>query len=270
LACRETRGLPPFHLDAAFELQYQPAHIAGVMPGFRILPLRPAVFRFEITDGRVCQYEGDRTVKRKVVLVAGIAALAVGLYFGSRVGAKTDSFPAAPAAQTRVAVMNMAKIASDYKRTAVLRKAIEEDTVVFEKKLKDIQVKMQAYKEMPTDPKAAEDVQKQLLSLKHQGEDITAERNRVITEKSTEGEKSIYKDIKAAVEVFAHSRNIDLVLFYNDVTDPAIEYSPQALQKRIVTSGMPIYTSQGTDVTVEVTHVLNWNWDQKNGKGSGN
>lgn len=209
-------------------------------------------------------------MKRKVVLVAGIAALAVGLYVGSRVGVgATDTPAAAPAGQTRVAVMNMARVAQEYEKTAVLRKAIETDTADYEKQLKDIQAKMQKFNPMPTDPKLAEDAQKQLLALKHQGEDITAERNRIITEKSTQGEKTIYKDIKAAVEVFAHSRNIDLVLFYNDVTDPAIEYSPQALQKRIVTSGMPIYTSQGTDISAEVTHVLNWNFKNNAGKGSG-
>jgi Skp family chaperone for outer membrane proteins len=218
--------------------------------------------------GRVCRDKGDRTVKRKVILVAGMAALAIGLYVGARLSAD----PAAPAtsvSQCRVAVMNMQKVANDYMKTAVLRKQIEAMNSDYDKKLQDIQKEMQKLTPLPSNPKDAETAQKTLVDLKRRGEDLTAERNKVLGEKYSEGEKAIYKDIEAAVQVFARSRSIDLVFYYNDVPDEAQKYTPQALQKRIGSSGMPIYTSQGTDVTGEVVHVLNWNYTEQQKKGGG-
>ncbi len=206
-------------------------------------------------------------MKRKVILVAGMAALAIGLYVGARLSAVD---PAAPASQSRVTVMNMQKVANDYEKTAVLRKQIETKNSEYDKKLQDIQKEMQKYTPLPSNPQDAEKAQKVLVELKRHGEDLTAERNKVLGEQYAEGEKAIYKDIEAAVQVFAHSRNIDLVFYYNDIPDEAKKYDPQSLQKRIGSSGMPIFTSPGTEITAEVVHVLNWNYrEQLKKSGSG-
>lgn len=212
-------------------------------------------------------------MKRKVVLVAGMAALAIGLYVGARVSA-VDSQPAPASGGTRIAVMNMQKVANEYLKTTDLKKRLEADGAVFDKELKEIQNEMQRYNPLPTDPAKAEDAQKQLTALRRKAEDKQNEGKKVMAEKYTEGEKVIFKDIEAAVQVYAHSRNIDLVMFYNDVDakDDAQRYSAQAMTRRLGSSGMPIYSSAGTDISAEVVHVLNWNYQNNPAnapKGSG-
>ncbi len=154
--------------------------------------------------------------------------------------------------RNRVAVFNLTRVANEYDRTAKLRREIERENETFDKKIKKMQEELNALKEGDDDQ-----VAKEILELKRRIEDTTAERNKVLGKKYCDGEKMIYKEIEAAVETFAHEQGIDIVLFYNDAPDPAMKYDEKAIQKRIGTTGFPMYTAPGVDITDEIVRILN-------------
>jgi Skp family chaperone for outer membrane proteins len=158
--------------------------------------------------------------------------------------------------------MNMQKVAAEYTRTGVLRKDIEKMATDLDEPIKKLQAQAQPLTQPASNAQDAEDKQKKLVSLRRQIEDMTNDAKKKLTEKTAQGEQDIYKDIEAAVYALSRDRGIDLVLYYNDVTDAAMKYNAQALTKRISTSGMPIYTGQGTEITDQVVRVLNFNWER--------
>jgi Skp family chaperone for outer membrane proteins len=208
-------------------------------------------------------------VKRKVVLVAGLAALAVGLYVGTRVTAKTNETPAAPSGQTRVAVMNMSMVAEEYTRTNVIKQELTKLGAQLETPLKQLQKDLQTATTPTANPTEAEANAKKARDLRRQLEDQSNDAKKTMTDRTQEGEQAIYKDIEAAVAAFAKSRNIDLVLCYNDVSDAAQKYNAGVLQKRIAASGMPIYAPGSTEISKDIAHVLNYNWELNHPKVAG-
>jgi Skp family chaperone for outer membrane proteins len=182
---------------------------------------------------------------------------------GAKDGLPLPGEPEKKKGATRVAVVNLQKVATDYVRTAELKKQIERDAKEYEDAIKEIQTAIKKYEEAPDDTEEHDKAVLEIRKLKRQGQEKVEERNEKLARKYAEGEKAIYKDIEAAVQVFARRWSIDLVLSYNDVPDSEMKYSPQALQKRIGTSGMPIYAGPDVDITTDVIHVLNWGAQQR-------
>jgi Skp family chaperone for outer membrane proteins len=158
----------------------------------------------------------------------------------------------------RVAVLNLQKVATEYHRTTELKKQIEQEAKDCDDAIKQIQKDIKKYEEVPDDTEEHDKAVLEIRKLKRLGQEKVEERNEKLARKFAEGEKAIYKDIEAVVGEVARKRGIDLVVSYNDVPDEELKYSPQVLQKRIGTSGMPIYAGPDVDISNVVIHVLNW------------
>jgi Skp family chaperone for outer membrane proteins len=198
-------------------------------------------------------------------LVAGIAALVAGLYIGSRLTAQQGSGAAAPQPQTRVAVMNLPKVIKDYHKTVKQEDEIKQEAQKYEPVLKELSTKINNLKSTPiSDPVKVAAAKEELKKLERDMADRTEERNSKIQAKSTEAMQTLYKDVEGAVSALARSRNIELVFFYNDAIDPNSKYNPEVLRMKVGSSGMPIYTAPGLEITAEVVNVLNYNYDRLN------
>jgi Skp family chaperone for outer membrane proteins len=150
--------------------------------------------------------------------------------------------------------MNMGRVLTNYHRVSDSVIKIEQEKKNIEAELAEIRKKIEGNEPLPTEPEAREQAEKELKSLRELAEAVEG-RNKLLQKKSEQDRQSIFKDVEAAVQVFARARNIDLVIYYNDASAKS---DAIRLQQRIATSGMPIYSAPEVDITNYVLHVLNW------------
>src|SRR5271166_4429060 len=86
--------------------------------------------------------QGERKVKRTVTIVAGIAALALVAYFGSRLWAQAPGAAAAAPAQTRVAVINLLQVIKNYNKAKFYETELEETLKPFRNKAEKLKSDM--------------------------------------------------------------------------------------------------------------------------------
>src|SRR5262249_55586576 len=106
---------------------------------------------------------GDRTVKRTVGLLAGLAALGVGGYVGSRLGGQTPSTPrprqAAAPAQIRIALINFPQVIQSYQKFKLYQDELKKVVDGYQKQddqLRDQMLKGKTILEDTKNPPAAQ------------------------------------------------------------------------------------------------------------------
>jgi Skp family chaperone for outer membrane proteins len=207
-------------------------------------------------------------VKRKVALVAGIAALLGGLIVGARLTAQAQQTPvAAPAAPlaTRVRVMNLPKAIKDYEKFTMQQNEIKAELQKLDEPMKKLQAEIQTEMQGPfTNAQAREAAENDVGHKKLQLQGMNADREKAIAKKTAAAMETLFKDVEGAVLALSRARGYEMVLYYNDALDAAEKYNPQVLNVKLSASGMPIYTAPGLDITAEVVQVLNFNLHRDN------
>lgn len=209
-------------------------------------------------------------MKRTVAIMAGVATLAMGYYVGSRVWAQQPAAgqPAAPAPVTRIAVVNLNQIIKGYDKTTKLQeefkgafKSFEDD---IQKMTKDME-KMQAdYRNPATTAPQKEALEASLKKLQRDIQDRKEDAQKKLSDKELSMMANLYRDVEAYVQLVAKSRQIELVLHYNDAYNPSDMYSPMNINRKLTTLAcMPIYAAPGIDISKEVIDGLNWNNKQR-------
>src|ERR1051326_1945446 len=192
---------------------------------------------------------------------------------------------------TKVAVMNMSKVIEGYRRVADQMRELDEQKKRCELEVAEVQRKIDTYCDLPQDPEElaqAEQEVKILCELRDKIED----RNKFLDKKIEHNRAQVFSDVQAAAAVFARSRNIALVVYYNDAGEPQpksleaqlrtigqscwggcsasgdLACTPVSLRVRMAACGMPIYAGPKIDITSEVIRVLNYNYEMKRPKES--
>jgi Skp family chaperone for outer membrane proteins len=79
----------------------------------------------------------------------------------------------------------------------------------------------------------------------------------------------IYKEVEDAVNLYARSNNLELVLFYNDAITAEDYYHPANLQRKLTQPAavMPIFVTPGMDISNQVVNNLNAKYASAAGAG---
>ena len=208
-------------------------------------------------------------MKRTIGILAGMATLGMGVYLGSQVFAQqgvggrpaTSSEPL----RTRIAVVNLVQVLKKYSKfqtcDAELKKQISEAKTTLDPLEKQIRA-LQAKAQLPDTPAAdRETIKRDLERLTLQYKEKAEDADKAFMKRSGELAVQIYHDVEDAVDLFAKSNAIELVLMYNDALKSQRDeyYSPPYVQQRLKMPNafMPIYVDSRMDITDAITQMLN-------------
>jgi Skp family chaperone for outer membrane proteins len=202
--------------------------------------------------------------------------LALGLagYLGSHLRAQqAGNAPAAPAftePRTRIALINLAYVIKNYKKTETFQTEIKAEFKSYEGRAQANQTKLEQLakhaNEPGTTPQQREADQAEGTKLKREIEDLNNEAKKIIGKKNDEQMVILYREIQDAAQRYAVAHNYDLVLHYIDAVTQADYYSPGAIARKLQSSAcMPMYQAPGLDISREVVMALNASYQRNAG-----
>lgn len=216
-------------------------------------------------------------MKRNVGILTGVAAL--GAMALGQVSAHAQVPPQQPIQQTtatmpanapvamqqplrtRVAMVNLAHVVKNYQKFQNLQREFEETYKTFDKQLESkrqllVQYQAEAQK-VQADTAAREQWERKMRDLQREMQDMGEEAKKQLSKKQGDQVVIIYKEIEEAVQVYARSKDIELVLHYNDM-QPSDLYSPMNVSRKLgLGAAFPIYAAPGMDITNDITTMLN-------------
>ena len=209
-------------------------------------------------------------MKRTIGILVALAALGIGAYLGSQVFAQQGGTGSRPAAsseplRTRIAVVNVVQVLKKYSKYMTTQaefqkqsEAAKETLAPLENKIRALQAKAQ----LPDTNAADRDgIKRELEHLQIQYRDKAEDADKTLTKRAAELSVQFYKEVEGAIEVFAKSNAIELVLMYNDAlkSNPTEFYNPGMVNRRmtIVSAFMPIYVDPRMDITDAIGLMLN-------------
>jgi Skp family chaperone for outer membrane proteins len=201
-------------------------------------------------------------VKRTILLLTGLLALAAAAYVGGRLRAQTTGAAPAPEPRTRIALINLLFVLEKYERGKALNEEMKLVAKPFQEK---DQLKVAERDKMvkeAQDPKCTaerrEQLEKDVRQIERQRQDNKAEYDAAMNKKSDESLKILYMEVQDAVTRYAQAHNFELVLHFNDATTRERYYSgPFIRGKMQPTVCMPLYAARGMDISEQVVNDLN-------------
>jgi Skp family chaperone for outer membrane proteins len=208
-------------------------------------------------------------VKRTFGILAGLATLGIGAYLGSQVfaqqGAGNRPAGSSEPLRTRIAVVNVVQVLKKYSKfqssDLEIKNQIQQTKAALEPLEKQIRER-QAKAQLPeTSPAERDNIKRDLERLTLQYKEKAEDADKALTKRSGELAVQIFHELEDAVDMFARSNAIELVLMYNDAlkSNPTEYYSPAIIQRKmnIVGPFMPMYVDPRMDITEPITTMLN-------------
>ena len=219
-------------------------------------------------------------MKRTIGILAGLATLGMSVCLGSQAYAQNGagSRPATPSEplRTRIAVVNLVQVLKDYKKfqssEAELKGMIEQIKKELEPLRAEI-LRLQSTGQAPGTTAADRDrIERELKQKTLDFQNKEEEKGKVVSKRQGELAVQIYHEVEDAVDLFARSNAIELVLMYNDAKKsvPAEFYNAANVQRKMVIAGpfMPIYIDPRMDITDAIIQMLNRRVAAYNGSGN--
>jgi Skp family chaperone for outer membrane proteins len=199
-------------------------------------------------------------VKRKFTLYAGIAALVVAAYVGSRLRAQGTTGGRAPTLQTKVAVVNLPLVIKQYKKYQNYEKELETFAKGFQAQEEQIKGKANIAK---TDTKIPQEEKEQKLKeFQRQLEDLSMQFKKEFSKKQEMQLVTLYQEVEDMVKRVAVSNNFEMVLQYSDAIDAKDKNNPMIIQRKVLGGVcVPMYAAPGLDISELVYKNLNWYYD---------
>jgi Skp family chaperone for outer membrane proteins len=209
-------------------------------------------------------------VKRTIGILAGMATLGIGVYLGSQVfaqqpGGGNRTTTSSEPLRTRIAVVNLVQVLKKYSKfqtcDAELKQQISKAKTELDPLEKQIRA-LQAKAQLPETPIAEkENIKRELERLTLQYREKAEDADKAFMKRSGELAVQIYHEVEDAVDLFAKSNAIELVLMYNDALKSQRDefYSPPYVQQRLKMPNafMPMYVDPRMDITDAITQMLN-------------
>lgn len=206
-------------------------------------------------------------MKRTWVILASVAALAIGVYVTGHSWAQNQPQYAGqtPTAgpRTRIALINLTAVIRNYNKyknaTANMKRNIEAVQETLKTKRKAILDKQAAAQQAGLTPEQKEQIGRELRAMERDFEDASADFKQRLQKEEMDVLVQVYHEVEDVVKRYAVNYDIDLVMHYSDV--PAEEAnSPAAVARRASTAAcMPMYITTGMDITSAITNILNQN-----------
>jgi Skp family chaperone for outer membrane proteins len=204
--------------------------------------------------------EENRTVKRTAIILAGVATLGFAAYLGSYLRAQTATVPPP---KTKIGVINLSQVVKGYTKWADFEKNyknyLEQAKAEFDKlKGPAVELKDRLAKMAPDAPDR-EKVQQELRNTERRLQDFDDDVKKKLAQWEDKVLVQIYQEIHDAVESYARSNDIEMVMHFNDAIAQAELYHPFNVKRKMQTQGtMPIYVTPGMDITKIITDNLNY------------
>jgi Skp family chaperone for outer membrane proteins len=213
----------------------------------------------------------ETIVKRMILVVAGCAALAL-VYFGSQLLAQGTTTGQAPAAYpgSRVAVINIGTVFSDYKKAKFFKQEMETTLKPYKDKIEGIQKTLiswdqEAKKPGSTHPK--EQIDANIVQCKRAIEDEQRQARALVARKSEQQLEQLWKEINEVIGRAAKAYSFNLVLAFGDPSEVEtkglgtfanINRKLQAIEMGSIS---PLYFDSQHDLTRTVVETLNQAYD---------
>jgi Skp family chaperone for outer membrane proteins len=203
-------------------------------------------------------------VKRKILVLAGVIAVAASIYVGRLLAQQTSTSARAPEPpQTRIALINLRYVFENYYKYKSFKAEIEE-TVMKPFQTRD-RVKTQEYEKLMRDaqktdlkPEEREKIELEIRQLKRQVEDSRMEIQRTLHKRSEDAMKLIFKDVQETATKFAQVNNFEVLMAYGESFDPAEYYSVPFIYRRMQPGTFsPLWIKDGMDISKGVLSTLN-------------
>lgn len=207
-------------------------------------------------------------MKRNVALLAGIAALGITAWVGDSAHGQnvlqTNATVAAPAAslRTRVALINLPHIIKSYEKYQNFEREWQDtyknfDTNLESKRKLMLQWQGEAQKNQ-ADTVTRDGFERKIRDLQREMQDLGEEAKKQLSKKRDDQAVIIYREIEEAVQVYARSKDIELVMHFNDAIVPADITNPMNIQRKMQIGALfPVYSAPGMDITNDVVTMLN-------------
>jgi Skp family chaperone for outer membrane proteins len=207
-------------------------------------------------------------VKRTVVILAGVTALCMVAYLGSRLAAeppggtspKTGAPAAAPQPVTKVAVLNLSYVIKNYAKWKTFQETYKSKLESYDgelKKLKD-QFELKQKEVQKADAGMKEQLEKQMRDLQRAMQDKTEEGKKVLADMEAKQFSTIYNDVQDMAKRYALNRGIEMVMHYNDGTTEAEVNAPMNIGRKMGQGAcFPLYMAPGIDISQDVLRYLN-------------
>jgi Skp family chaperone for outer membrane proteins len=200
--------------------------------------------------------------------VAGVAALGVAVYAGSKLWAQAPG-AAAPPAQTRVAVVNLLQVIKNYNKAKFYESELEETLKPYRAKAEDLKGQLLRWQNYLSDPKNQQIKQEDrdkgeqsITALKRQLEDLDKEARKAFGKKKEQQVVQLYQEINEHVKAYAPSHGFHIVLaYFEPVTAAEVFAAPNIARKlegmQMGGACMPMYFADGMDISNAIVDTLN-------------
>ncbi len=199
-------------------------------------------------------------MKRKVAVLAGVGALALAVYLGSRLTAQTSTV-ARPT--SKIAVINVPLVIKHYKKYQTYEGELKKIADGYEAEEAKLKKEMLSLQELAQKPEANRDkLEEDMKELKRRHEDLGQRFKKEMGKKQEDQLVQLYKEIEAMVARVAVSRGFEMVLQYTDVIEAKDKYNPVFVQRKVL-GGMclPLYIQSGLDISGDVIANLNYPYE---------
>ncbi len=194
----------------------------------------------------------------RTVLALGLAAVTLAC---ATVGPRAQQ--PAPT-QTRLAIVNIGLVFTKYGKAAAYKAQMEklvEPYMLEGKKLKKEMLDWSEYMKSPKfDPKERERYEAGIRGNRRKLEDLELQVRKLVTKTQEDQIIYLYKEVDAAVQGYARSNGIEMVLGYGEQTDgdsfsfPNINRKMQGMD---LASCNPLFHAAGVDISQPVADMLN-------------
>jgi Skp family chaperone for outer membrane proteins len=109
-----------------------------------------------------------------------------------------------------------------------------------------------------TTPARREEIENKLKDLQRKVEDNKNDAQKVVGKKQEQQLITLYSDVNTVCKRVAEARGYDMILHFNDATDPKEYWSAQNIARKMQAGAlMPIYYNPQLDVSNDVLATLN-------------
>jgi Skp family chaperone for outer membrane proteins len=205
-------------------------------------------------------------VKRKMGLFAGILALGLAVYLGSRLWAQAPAAPVQAPAQTRVALVNVVQVITNYHKFKTFQDELGRLAKPYKDREAELTKNLTAWetqlKKPDATPQQKEEAEKQIKERKRQIEDNAIEAKKVLAKRNDEQFVQLYREVEDAVKRYAAPNGFHLVLQFNEPPNASDLYNIKNIYRKLegaTATGCcsPVYVAPGLDITAGVLNLLN-------------
>lgn len=207
---------------------------------------------------------------KRNMLLAGLVALGMALGIADvraqqPIQQVNAVVPAQPL-QSRIACVNLTKVLNDYKKWGGFKREMEETVKNFDKQLESkrgLLLQMQNDAAKVTDAAGRESLERKARDVQREMQDLNDEARKIMGKKQGDQLVILYREIEEAVQVYARTKQIELVFHISDAINPADLHNPNNVQRKMTMgASFPMYMAPGMDITNDIVTMLNTRYDR--------